>query len=107
MSTHWSKAPRLACALIALATLLCLVACTAAPAPDRTTSRTEVAAAVDYAAMEAAIENKIRSGSLSLSTINAVLVSVGGETSSLTTAMGASPTTRCTSGRSPRALSRH
>lgn len=35
---------------------------------------------VDYAAMETAIEDKISSGSLSLSTINAVLVSVGGET---------------------------
>ena len=41
------------------------------PSPSRT---------VDYAAMETAIEDKISSGSLSLSTINAVLVSVGGET---------------------------
>jgi CubicO group peptidase (beta-lactamase class C family) len=41
------------------------------PSPSRT---------VDYAAMETAIEHKISSGSLNLSTINAVLVSVGGET---------------------------
>ena len=41
------------------------------PSPSRT---------VDYAAMETAIDNKISSGSLSLSTIDAVLVSVDGET---------------------------
>ena len=41
------------------------------PSPSRT---------VDYAALETAIEDKISSGSLRLSTINAVLVSVGGET---------------------------
>jgi hypothetical protein len=45
------------------------------PLPSPSPSRT-----VDYAAMETAIEDKISSGSLSLSTINAVLVSVGGET---------------------------
>jgi CubicO group peptidase (beta-lactamase class C family) len=44
---------------------------TRSPSPSRT---------VDYAAMETAIEHKISSGSLNLSTINAVLVSVGGET---------------------------
>ena len=44
---------------------------TRSPSPSRT---------VDYAAMETAIEDKISSGSLSLSTIDAVLVSVGGET---------------------------
>ena len=44
---------------------------TPSPSPSRT---------VDYAAMETAIEDKISSGSLGLSTINAVLVSVGGET---------------------------
>jgi CubicO group peptidase (beta-lactamase class C family) len=37
-------------------------------------------AAVDYAAMQTMIENKISSGSLGLSTIDAVLVSVEGET---------------------------
>ena len=37
-------------------------------------------AAADYAAMEAVIEDKISSGSLALSTIDAVLVSVDGET---------------------------
>jgi hypothetical protein len=47
--------------------------CTQTPTP--TPSRI-----VDYAAMETAIEDKISSGSLNLSTINAVLVSVGGET---------------------------
>jgi CubicO group peptidase (beta-lactamase class C family) len=35
---------------------------------------------VDYAAMETAIEDRISSGSLNLSTIEAILVSVGGET---------------------------
>jgi CubicO group peptidase (beta-lactamase class C family) len=44
---------------------------TRSPSPSRT---------VDYAAMETAIEDKISSGSLRLSTINAILVSVGGET---------------------------
>ena len=44
---------------------------TRSPSPSRT---------VDYAAIEAAIEDKISAGSLRLSTINAVLVSVGGET---------------------------
>ncbi len=44
---------------------------TRSPSPSRT---------VDYAAMQTAIEDKISSGSVSLSTINAVLVSVGGET---------------------------
>ena len=45
------------------------------PALSPVASRT-----VDYAAMKTAIEDKITSGSLSLSTINAVLVSVGGKT---------------------------
>jgi CubicO group peptidase (beta-lactamase class C family) len=36
--------------------------------------------AIDYAAIETAIEGKVSSGSLSLSTINATLVSVNGET---------------------------
>ena len=44
---------------------------TRSPSPSRT---------VDYPAMETAIEQKISSGSLNLSTIDAVLVSVGGET---------------------------
>jgi CubicO group peptidase (beta-lactamase class C family) len=44
-------------------------------APTPTPSRT-----VDYAAMETAIEDKISSGSSRLSTINAVLLSVDGET---------------------------
>ena len=48
------------------------------PANRLTPSPTK--AAVDYAAMETTIENKISSGSLGLSTINAVLVSVDGET---------------------------
>jgi CubicO group peptidase (beta-lactamase class C family) len=61
------------CWILALAALLggCTQASTPLPSPSRT---------VDYAAMETAIEDKISSGSLSLSTINAVLVSVGGET---------------------------
>ena len=44
---------------------------TRSPSPSRT---------VDYAAIETAIEDKISSGSLSLSSIDTVLVSVGGET---------------------------
>jgi CubicO group peptidase (beta-lactamase class C family) len=63
------------CWLLVLAALVggCTQAPTLTPSPSR--SRT-----VDYAAMETAIEDKISSGSLSLSTINAILVSVGGET---------------------------
>ena len=49
-------------------------------APTRTPSPSPSRTVVDYAAMETAIEDKISSGSLRLSTINAILVSVGGET---------------------------
>src|SRR5215203_1633486 len=48
-------------------------------APTRTPSPSP-SRSVDYAMMETAIEGSISSGSLGLSTINAVLVSVGGET---------------------------
>jgi CubicO group peptidase (beta-lactamase class C family) len=51
--------------------------CTEAPTQTRSPSLSRT---VDYAAMETAIEDKISSGSLRLSTINAILVSVGGET---------------------------
>jgi CubicO group peptidase (beta-lactamase class C family) len=63
------------CWILAVAVLVggCTQASTRTPSPSP--SRT-----VDYAAMETAIEDKISSGSLGLSTINAVLVSVGGET---------------------------
>jgi CubicO group peptidase (beta-lactamase class C family) len=66
--------------LIALSALLGLMACTAPPMSEPATDRTAASPAVDYAAMERAIEDKISSGSLSLSTMNAVLVSVDGET---------------------------
>jgi CubicO group peptidase (beta-lactamase class C family) len=56
------------------------------PAPSPVASRT-----VDYAAMKTAIEDKITSGSLSLSTINAVLVSVGGKTKLADYRNGSSP----------------
>ncbi len=61
------------CWILVLAALV--GGCTQASTLTRSPSRT-----VDYAAMETAIDNKISSGSLSLSTIDAVLVSVGGET---------------------------
>ena len=65
--------------LLALLMLLAVLASCSSPAQSQLTpSPTKVA--VDYAAMETMIENKISSGSLSLSTINAVLVSVDGET---------------------------
>jgi CubicO group peptidase (beta-lactamase class C family) len=73
MSTHrWSS-------LLTLLTLLAVFASCSAPVESRPTP-SPVKAAVDYAAMEIMIENKISSGSLSLSTIDAVLVSVEGET---------------------------
>jgi CubicO group peptidase (beta-lactamase class C family) len=61
------------CWILVVAALVsgCTQASTPTPSPSPT---------VDYAAMEAAIEGKISSGSLSLSSIDAVLVSVGGET---------------------------
>jgi CubicO group peptidase (beta-lactamase class C family) len=63
------------CWILVLAALVggCTQASTPTPSPSL--SRT-----VDYAAMETAVEDKISSGSVRLSTINAVLVSVGGET---------------------------
>jgi CubicO group peptidase (beta-lactamase class C family) len=63
------------CWILVLAVLVggCMQASTSMPSPSP-------ARTVDYAATEAAIENKIRSGSLNLSTIDAVLLSVGGET---------------------------
>jgi hypothetical protein len=79
VSAHLSIGPRLTRMLIALTAALGLTACTAQPMSEPATGRT-VGAAVDYAAMERAIEDKISPGSLALSTINAVLVSVDGET---------------------------
>jgi CubicO group peptidase (beta-lactamase class C family) len=67
------------CLLLALLMLLAVLASCSSPAQSRLTPSPTKAAA-DYAAMETMIENKISSGSLSLSTINAVLVSVDGET---------------------------
>jgi CubicO group peptidase (beta-lactamase class C family) len=79
MTAHRLNPPRFARMLITLSAILGLMACTAAPVSEPATDRA-VTAVVDYAAMESAIEHKISSGSLTLSTIDAVLVSVDGET---------------------------
>jgi CubicO group peptidase (beta-lactamase class C family) len=72
MSTHHWRS------LLTLPLLLAVLAsCSSPPESRPTPSPTK---AVDYAAMETTIENKISSGSLALSTIDAVLVSVDGET---------------------------
>jgi CubicO group peptidase (beta-lactamase class C family) len=78
MSTHLSKKPRLIRGFIALTAVLSLMACTAPAVSEPATDR-PVTTVVDYAAMEIAIEDNIRSGSLALSTIDAVLVNVDGE----------------------------
>ena len=80
MSTHLSKAPRLTRVLIALTAVLTLTACTAAPGSDPAMDRSTVAIAPDYAALETAIETKIKSGSVGWDTINAVMVNVDGQT---------------------------
>jgi CubicO group peptidase (beta-lactamase class C family) len=79
MTAHRLNPPRFARMLITLSAILGLMACTAPPVSEPTTDGA-VTAVVDYAAMESAIEHKISSGSLTLSTINAVLISVDGET---------------------------
>jgi CubicO group peptidase (beta-lactamase class C family) len=79
MSAHRPNPPRLARVLIILAGIVGLMACTAPPMSEPATDRA-ASAVVDYAAMESAIEHKISSGSLALSTIDAVLVSVDGQT---------------------------
>ena len=73
MSTHSLRS------LLALLMVLTVLASCSSPAESRSAPR-PAQAAVDYAAVEIAIEDKISSGSLSLSTIDAVLVSVDGET---------------------------
>ena len=85
MFTHLSKTissipsrPGWGSLLAPVLILAVLVSCSS-PAESRLTP-SPTKAAVDYAAMETMIENKISSGSLALSTINAVLVSVDGET---------------------------
>ena len=59
------------------AALLVLTGCTPTPAPSPAPS---VSTVVDYGALESAIETRITSGGLGLGTIDAVMVSVGGET---------------------------
>ena len=61
------------CWILVLAALVGGCTQASAPTPSPSPSRT-----VDYAAMETVIEDKINSGSVSLSTINAVLISIGG-----------------------------
>ncbi len=65
--------------LLALPMLLAVLAACSSP-PESLPTPSPAKAAVDYAAMGTMIENKISAGSLSLSTIDAVLVSVDGET---------------------------
>jgi CubicO group peptidase (beta-lactamase class C family) len=73
MSTHrWSS-------ILALLTLLTVLASCSSPVEPRPTPG-PADAAVDYAAIKSAIEDKISSGSLAFSTIDAVLVSVDSET---------------------------
>ena len=59
------------------AALLVLTGCTPTPAPSPTPTASRI---VDYVALESAIETRITSGDLGLGTIDAVLVSVGGQT---------------------------
>src|SRR6187200_2633674 len=81
MSAHLSMAPRLIRVMISLAAACCLMAaCTAAPVSDPMADSTTIPTGSDYAAMKETIEGRIASGSLNLSTIDAVLISVGGAT---------------------------
>jgi CubicO group peptidase (beta-lactamase class C family) len=80
MSTQLSKMPTLTRVLIALMAVLGLTACTVAQGSDPATDRSTVTIAPDYAALETAIETKIKSGSVGWDTINAVMVSVDGQT---------------------------
>jgi CubicO group peptidase (beta-lactamase class C family) len=80
MSAHPSKKARLTRVLIAFAAVLGLAACTAAPGSDPAADRSPVTITPDYAALETAIETKIKSGSVGWDTINAVMVSVDGQT---------------------------
>lgn len=69
------------CGILALGVLV--AGCTQPSTPIPTPTPTPPPAihpGVDYAAMKAAIEDKIKNGSVSLSTISAVLVSVDGQT---------------------------
>ena len=65
--------------LIALTVALGLVGCSGA-SPSEQPSHSATKAAPDYAALETAIETKIKSGSVGWDTIHAVMVSVGGKT---------------------------
>jgi CubicO group peptidase (beta-lactamase class C family) len=80
MSTRLSKALRATRALISLPAVFCLIACTPAPTFHPATDRSTVSVTPDYAALETAIEDKIKSGSVGWGTINAVMVSVEGQT---------------------------
>ena len=64
--------------VLVVLTLAMLASCSSGqtPTPTPTPSR----APIDYPALEAAIEDKISSGSVALDSVRAVLVSVDGET---------------------------
>lgn len=80
MSIRLSTTPKLTRVLLALTTLLALTACTVTSESDPVTDPSPVTAAPDYVALENAIETKIKSGSVGWDTINAVMVSVEGQT---------------------------
>jgi len=60
--------------------LLALTACTVTSDSDPVTDRSPATVAPDYVAPENAIETKIKSGSVGWDTVNAVMVSVEGQT---------------------------
>jgi CubicO group peptidase (beta-lactamase class C family) len=64
--------------LLAILTLAILASCSSGSIPAPTP--TPPPATVDYAELEAAIEEEISTGSVSLDNVRAVLISVGGET---------------------------
>ena len=75
---HHMAGPRLRVLVLLVMMLLALPSCSASPEPQP--SPTPPKASVNYQAVEAAIEDQIKAGSLGLSTINAVMVSVDGKT---------------------------
>jgi CubicO group peptidase (beta-lactamase class C family) len=95
--TCWSYCLRVAFTawrvLIVLAMALATLA-SCSSSKSRETAPTPAKRPVDYQALETAIENKISSGSVALDNVRAVLVSVDGESRSLTTATTSRQRTR-------------